>query len=65
MAHTVAVRDRALRLATEHAALAVLARQRLSAGEFENLYLRSSRPFRRRCLWLPELNTTNGNSDTE
>lgn len=55
-----------LRLATEHAALAVLARHRLSAGEFENLYA----PFESAIpaallVGLPELNTTNGNSDTE
>jgi hypothetical protein len=55
-----------LRLATEHAALALLARRRLSEREFENLYA----PFESAIpsallLGLPELDTTNGNSDTE
>jgi hypothetical protein len=55
-----------LRLATEHAALALLARRRLSEREFENLYA----PFESAIpsallLGLPELDTMNGNSDTE
>ncbi len=55
-----------LRLATEESALAVLARQRLSAGEFENLYA----PFESAIpaalfLGLPEINTPTGNGDTQ
>jgi hypothetical protein len=55
-----------LRQATEHAALAVLARRRLSVGEFENLYATFESAIPAALLvGLPELKTTNGNSETE
>jgi len=55
-----------LRSATEHAALAVLARRRLSPGEFDNLYAPFESAIPVTLLFgLPELDTTTGDSRAE